>query len=50
VAEVRAEQDDSNRVSDKPPQIPRYPFQGSGHKDTAIQDAPSSDSGISVAR
>ncbi|TVY69699.1 hypothetical protein Focb16_v001264 [Fusarium oxysporum f. sp. cubense] len=50
VAEVRAEQDGSNRVSDKPPQIPRYPFQGSGHKDTAIQGAPSSDSGISVAR
>ncbi|EXL86849.1 hypothetical protein FOPG_01790 [Fusarium oxysporum f. sp. conglutinans race 2 54008] len=30
VAEVRTEQDGSNRVSDKPPQIPRYPFQGSG--------------------
>jgi hypothetical protein len=30
VAEVRTEQDGSNRVSDKPPQIPRYPFQWSG--------------------
>ncbi|CVK84044.1 uncharacterized protein FMAN_01247 [Fusarium mangiferae] len=30
VAEIRAEQDGSNRVSDRPPQIPRYSFQGSG--------------------
>ncbi|KAI1019556.1 hypothetical protein LB505_000377, partial [Fusarium chuoi] len=30
VAEIRAEQDGSNRVSDKPPQLPRYSFQGSG--------------------
>ncbi|KAF4950435.1 hypothetical protein FGADI_8199 [Fusarium gaditjirri] len=30
VPKIRAEQDGSNRVSDEPPQIPRYPFQGSG--------------------
>jgi hypothetical protein len=30
VAGIRAGQDGSNRVSDKPPQIPRYSFQGSG--------------------
>ncbi|KAF5235156.1 hypothetical protein FANTH_11798 [Fusarium anthophilum] len=29
-AGIRAEQDGPNRVSDKPPQIPRYSFQGSG--------------------